>query len=291
MDPSVHSAIARIEVKRGADVIRRGTACLVGDNLVLTALHLVADRTAVPPQFLRGEIELRFPDHQPVQATVVEGKWDPLEDWVLLASTGLPQKTLRPLALVTLDRDGMEWTTHGFPDAEPGGLTVHGTVTDSHGTEPGTRIPVYQLYCEEAAAGAGLHVKGLSGAPVIVCDAVAGVVRRAPLRDDKNEAGTLFACPASLIAAHCPEYFPASLATVSSPASSARHGSATDTAFAAVRLSAVMFMGGLVLVLLLRYAYWAAYDDVPTSQDTMVLVVFAGLVVLAATLWVKRSRQ
>jgi Trypsin len=286
----VHSAIARIEVKRDADVIRRGTACLVGQNLVLTALHLVADRTTVPPQFLHGEIELRFPGHQPVRATVIEGKWDPLADWVLLACTDLLPKIIRPLTLVTLDRDGVEWSTHGFPDAEPGGLTVRGTVTDRHGTDSATSIPVYQLYCQEAAAGAGLHAKGLSGAPVIVRDAVAGVIRRAPLRDDRNEAGTLFACPASLIAAHCPEYFPAPLAGVSS-ASSTRHRSATDTALAAVKRSAVMFMGGLVLVLLLRYAYWAAYDEVPTSQDTMVFVVFAGVVVLAASLWVTRRGQ
>jgi hypothetical protein len=57
MHPSVRRAIARIEVRHDRVVIRRGTASLVGDRLVMTALHVVADRTTDPPGFLDGAIE------------------------------------------------------------------------------------------------------------------------------------------------------------------------------------------------------------------------------------------
>ena len=43
---------------------------------------------------------------------------------------------------------------------------------------------------------------------MIIDKAVVGVIRTALLQDDWDEGGTLYACPASLIAVRCPDHFP-----------------------------------------------------------------------------------
>jgi hypothetical protein len=206
MDQRVQNAIARIEVASDGKVIRQGTASLVGANLVLTALHVVAERGTDPLRILQGEISLTFPNQFPVRATVHERKWDAGEDWVLLTCTTQLPETIRPLPLAKIERDGDNWETHGFPGAKPDGLTVGGIVRNIHGNVQGEWA--YQLLCDEAGAGQGLRVMGLSGAPVIIDKAVVGVIRWAILTDERDEGGTLYACPASLIADRCPDYFP-----------------------------------------------------------------------------------
>jgi hypothetical protein len=274
MHPGVWRAIARIEVRHDQAVIRRGTASLVGPGLVLTALHVVADRTTDPPGFLDGTIEITFTNHSSAVATVLGGKWNALEDWVLL-TCDVPSDA-SPLPLATIDGDGGPWTTHGFPDAEQDGLTLHGTVTNSHAELFGKGVAAYQLFSPEVAAAQGLKAKGLSGAPVLVQDAVVGVIRRAPLSGDRAEAGTLFACPSSLIATRCPEYFPYPLKTLSVAA-------ALPWVLVLLRRAATLLTATIVLALLLWYLYRLVFKDVASPDETMLLVVVASLIAFTMT--------
>jgi len=295
MDPSIRRAIARIEVKDREVVHRRGTACLVGENLVLTALHVIADRATDPPAFLPGRIEITFPDHESIVTTVVGGKWDSLQDWALLRCASRESSVIPPLQLAKLGRDGDQWTAYGFPEAEPAGLTVHGTVTNSHAELFGGTVPVYQLFCQEAAAGKGLRAKGLSGGPVIVGQRVVGVIRRAPLDDDRVEAGTLYACPASLVAARCGQYFPEPLKAVSShsllgvPLREATY-STVHAIVGSVKLLVAVLMGSMLVAMVLRYAYRTWSGDSPTPEVTTLFVVVAVLLVGAATIGGRKHR-
>src|SRR5438046_2682362 len=61
----------------------RGTGFLVADDLVATALHVVADRKTTPPTFIPGTIRLKFPDHD-TEADVLDGRWNSDADCILL---------------------------------------------------------------------------------------------------------------------------------------------------------------------------------------------------------------
>jgi hypothetical protein len=291
MDPSVRRAIARIEVTRENAVLRRGTGCLVGHRLLLTALHVVADRTKNPPEFLDGRIEIIYttppgladggppPLHRTL-ATVLDGKWNALEDWVLLTCLSTPHD-VTPQPLGTIETDGADWKSYGFPDAEQEGLTIHGTVTNSHGALFGGQVAAYQLYSPEVAAADGLRAKGLSGAPVIVQNVVVGMIRRALLEGEHAGAGTLFASPVSLIAAQCPEQFPDPLQTIS-PARK------VPSALGVLRQTATVLVLTILVALVLWYVYWALADQAATLEDTPFLLFVAGLI--AYTMVALRAR-
>jgi len=169
----------------------------VGKNLVLTALHVVADRKASPVSFYGGSIQVRFPS-QVATGIVVEGMWDARADWVLIQCTDSIRADPIPLGELLPGEHDIDWETFGFPDAKPDGMRLTGKVRDPAGTYQGT-IAI-QLYSDEAAAGNGTPVSGLSGAPCIVDDAVVGLIRSSLLDEARNVAGTLFACPITLIA-------------------------------------------------------------------------------------------
>ena len=64
MDALIRKAIARIEVVSDGPnptVRSRGTGFLVADGIVLTALHVVANRRSDPPEPIPGCIRLTFP--------------------------------------------------------------------------------------------------------------------------------------------------------------------------------------------------------------------------------------
>jgi hypothetical protein len=229
MEPQMLGAIARVV---GEDGLANGTASLVGTNLVLTALHVVADRSSDPPTFFPAPIRIRFRDG--FETTATAAKYDRLEDWVLLTCASPLPQTIPPLTLGTVSRDGDEWKSYGFPittEYPPGttpvggekahtkadGLVIHGTITARHGklVVGEHNVPVYQLHCDEVASGQGLRSSGLSGAPVIVNGSLVGMLRWSPLEDHRSEGGTLYACPATSIAAKCRDQFPAPLKTVS----------------------------------------------------------------------------
>jgi hypothetical protein len=286
MDPKVRRAIVRVEVTRDNAVVRRGTGCLIGLRLVLTALHVIADRTTEPPEFFDGRIAVTFATHSSTIATVLEGKWNALEDWVLLSCAGVPEN-IGPLPMAMIESDGAGWTTHGFPDQNHEGLTIHGTVTNSHGELFRGRVAAYQLYSPEAAAAHGLRAKGLSGAPVIVSGAVVGVIRRALLEGEHTAAGTLFASPVSLVVTRCPELFPAPLQAISVVTQS----SSIQAVASGLRRAAILLAYTILLAVVLSSVYRALAGESATPEVNMLFVVVAGLISFATPGIVRRRRS
>jgi len=206
MQPWLRQAIARIDIMQGDRSAGHGTGCLVAPDLVLTAMHVVADRQASPPSLLAGTIVLTFPTHR-CEAAVVDGRWDPRSDWALLRCA-TPPPGVRPVPLADSVTDGEAWETFGFPDANSrDGLAQLGTVENANGTFE--TVAAYQLFSRQAAAGVGAPVKGLSGGPVIVDGAVVGVFRSSLMREGQfNVAGTLYACPVDAVLARCADLLP-----------------------------------------------------------------------------------
>ncbi len=191
MKPRIREGIARIDVMQAGRSISRGTGTLVADGVVLTALHVVADRARELLSPYPGEILLTFPT-QTTKATILESYFDRNADWVLLRCEIPP--AIRPVPLAELREAGGPWETFGFPDANPrDGMVNIGEVSNPLATLEGN--PVFQLYSREAAAGQGEPVKGFSGAPVLVQGALVGLLRFALMKDAQTVAGTLYACP------------------------------------------------------------------------------------------------
>jgi formylglycine-generating enzyme required for sulfatase activity len=204
MHKEIRKAIARIEVLDSGQVLSRGTGVLVADFWVLTALHVVADRSVDPPRLQRGEIVLHFPGHR-TRATFEPDRCDTAADYALLRCQTSPP--VHPIPLAERPMAGIEWHTYGFPDANPrDGMVQSGRVRNPGGELGG--VPVIQLFSEEAAAGNGAPVKGLSGAPVIVDNAVVGLLRYALMKENLAIAGTLYACPLSLVLTKCGDVLP-----------------------------------------------------------------------------------
>lgn len=206
MHPEIRAAIARIEIRDGARVLSRGTGFLVTDRLLLTAFHVVGDRTRTPPFLYEQQygLFLCFPDHD-LRGRVVEGIWDPAADWALVECA--EPLNARPLPLAELGASSATWETFGFPDANPlDGMVCSGSVENAAGEIQG--IVAMQLFSKQAAAGNGSPVRGLSGAPVIVEGAVVGVLRYSLMKEGLNVAGTLYSCPVAPIAQRCAAHLP-----------------------------------------------------------------------------------
>jgi hypothetical protein len=96
----------------------RGTGTLIGDRLVLSALHVVADRRFNPPSLFSGPIRLTFPTLE-TTATLIDGLWDTQADWVLLECEQSPPGAIPvPLGELT-PHEKSHWETFGFPDLNP----------------------------------------------------------------------------------------------------------------------------------------------------------------------------
>ena len=194
MNPALRNAIAKIEVLADGErsVRSRGTGFLVAPGIVLTALHVVANRRTDPPEPIGGEIMVTFPGFA-TGASIRENLWNATEDWVLLDLRERPD--CRPMPLADWQNSSTPFETFGFPDANPRDGMVQSGRIKSHNAELDGTV-AFQLFSEEAAAGNGAPAKGLSGAPVIVDDAVVGLLRFA-LMDQQRQtvAGTLYACP------------------------------------------------------------------------------------------------
>ncbi|MBI3373153.1 MAG: trypsin-like peptidase domain-containing protein [Betaproteobacteria bacterium] len=191
MLPEIRGAIARFEVRDGTRVLSRGTGFLVTDRLVLTAFHVVGDRTQLALYEQQYGLFACFPGHE-CPCRVVEGSWDASADWALVECADPPKA--RPLPLAELYASGAAWETYGFPDANPqDGMVCSGTVENPAGEIQG--VVAMQLFSKQAAAGNGSPVRGLSGAPVIVDGAAVGVLRYSLMKDGLNVAGTLYSCP------------------------------------------------------------------------------------------------
>jgi len=192
--------VARILVSAGAQIASRGTGTLVAPRLVLSALHVVANRRSDPPQPYPGEITLEFPGFT-TKGSILPGAMDRTADWVLIECAEAPPVT--PMALAALQENAREWESFGFPDANArDGLLLTGNVLMYDGRLEDT--PAHQLYCPQAAAGSGGRVKGMSGAPVVIDGRLVGVMRFALMEQDRTEMGTLYACPVKAVAERWP---------------------------------------------------------------------------------------
>ena len=100
-----------------------------------------------------------------------------------LGPAGMPGPATRAAgAAGRADRTDSAFVTYGFPDAEPmDGMVLSGPVKNSGGEIFG--VSAMQLFSEEAAAGDGAPVKGLSGAPLIVDGSLVGVMRVSLMKD------------------------------------------------------------------------------------------------------------
>ena len=194
----LHAATARVTVETTHGE-QRGTAFLIADGYALTALHVVADRHSDQPVAL-GPVRLWFPSAS-VEATLVFH--DRQQDFALLrlassvcdeAGQPVSPLPLSPLCEEDLTAGVRSFLSVGFPEARPDGLWISGEVRSTLSQVGGS--PALQLFSDEAAAGQGAPLAGLSGAPVWVDGAVAGLLRWATLDDQgKSVAGSVFACP------------------------------------------------------------------------------------------------
>ncbi|HBH04391.1 MAG: hypothetical protein A2X36_05230 [Elusimicrobia bacterium GWA2_69_24] len=204
MLPEIRGTIARIEVRDGVRVLSRGTGFLVTDRLVLTAFHVVGDRTQRVLYEQQYGLFLCFPGLE-CPGRTVEGAWDAGADWALVECAEPPKA--RPLPLADLSASGATWETFGFPDANPqDGMVCSGTVENPAGEIQG--VVAMQLFSKQAAAGNGSPVRGLSGAPVVVDGAAVGVLRYSLMQDGLNVAGTLYSCPVGPIVERASKWLP-----------------------------------------------------------------------------------
>ena len=174
-------------------------------DLVLTAMHVVADRNAPTLTLIPGRIVLTFPTHS-TDATVVDDCWDPRADWALLKCATAPP-AVRPIPLSDEVNDGEPWESFGFPDANPrDGLAQVGTVT--HAAATFETVAAHQLYSDQAAGGSGAPEAGASGSPIIVGGAVVGLMRASLMKEGMNVAGTLYVCPIDSVLDRCGKLLP-----------------------------------------------------------------------------------
>lgn len=196
----VRNAICRIDVVRFDGTPDQGTGTLVADGIVLTALHVVADRHTIPPRPC-PKVTLTFPHHK-TEALIRGSLFDPSQDWALLTCKVPP--SARPVRIGELLQPKVQWDTYGFPSANPrDGMQWSGQVEMCQGDLEG--VTVLQLFSHQAAAGDGGPVKGLSGAPVIVDGWLVGHMRFALLKEGRTVAGTIYACPAIGVVERCPD--------------------------------------------------------------------------------------
>ena len=184
MKATRRETICRIEAGGG-----HGTGFLLSPATVLTALHVVADRSVDPPR-PASSIVVRFRGTT-CRGRVVEGLWDRHADWVVLELDRSIEH--KPMPLLVLQHGRPQWDAFGFPQANPTGMLVDGDIVDLQSVYQGA--PVFQLFSRQAAAGDGMPLPGLSGAPCVVDGGVVGLLRSSLSAEGRNVGGTLYACP------------------------------------------------------------------------------------------------
>lgn len=195
------AGIARVTVEADGQTVSVGAGVLVSENLVLTALHLVANRLVEPPTLRLGRVWITFPGHR-TPAKVLTAHMDPRADWVLLQCVEAPRA--RPLPTLDLDPVDLEngdlrWWGLGFPDEAPlDGTLCSGFIESVRDVRGDVRC--LRLRAPEIASGRGEPLPGYSGCPVIVDGRLVGIVREAgyvgaPPRGITQEPGEIWAAP------------------------------------------------------------------------------------------------
>lgn len=209
MHRDLKSAVARLKVGSS----KRGTAFLVHRDppTVLTALHIVADRRD-PASFELSarrygrDAALRFGDPDDGGTWETTAALDdasvralPALDLCLIRLAEAPPARPLPTFGGALSLAGERFETFGFPDAAPErGLAIGGDFAD---------LGRGQVYAREAAAGQGLAVAGLSGAPCVVRGTAVGVFVESQGPKEANVGGALFVRDASPLRATFPDAF------------------------------------------------------------------------------------
>ncbi|MEM9557491.1 MAG: serine protease [Acidobacteriota bacterium] len=207
--PSILPSIARLTSTFAGGRRTRGTAFLVAPGLALTACHLVAESEDGSLSSAE-EITLLF-GRETVSARLRLDLCDPDLDWAVLECDASERRPFLPTGSIedhAPDASTAAWSTFGYPASNPvDGLAVAGTVRSLEALVRGA--PAYQLFADEAAAGGGAPMAGLSGAPVLVDGVVVGLIRYGLADTERNtRAGTLFACPMASILEQCNDLLP-----------------------------------------------------------------------------------
>lgn len=197
----------RVRAKLG-EKESRGTGALLTNEFVLTALHVIAADVGTPPDpSVPITVEVSA-GSRPLRAEVLDGTaYDVAHDWSLLRIIDPVPPGAIPLVRHDNARglDDRTWSSFGFPEMKPTGLGFKGRVTSRIPYANDT--PALQLASEEAAAAwlAGLalgrrfQIQGVSGAPVLVDGAIAGILR-SHLKDVAG--GIVFATPIDVVPRH-----------------------------------------------------------------------------------------
>jgi len=200
MDPELLRAICKIEprVKGG----KRGTGCLIAPDIVLTALHVVANRS---PQKVEAHeyIEISLGNFKTTAEVIPQGFSGEL-DFALLRLKEQYPSSVRTLELAELvDEDRSQFESFGYPNARPEGLVISGRIEGCR--LPYEQVEAMQLYSDQVASDIGLLADGLSGGPVLVDGKVVGVIAHSLQRQDesgvkRSVAGTIYATSVKSIA-------------------------------------------------------------------------------------------
>jgi hypothetical protein len=199
-------AITKISTTEGDSAL--GTAFAVSRSLAITAFHCVGNRET---QERLSRVRLNWTGGtQKTHAKFVSG--DCSLDYALLELEGAVSDEFTPLRWSESVTAAGPFRAFGFPVSLPDvDMTcITGTVASSECTIfEGT--PAIQLYCNESAAG--LRLRGMSGAPVLVGnpEEPVGLIRwNPPSEEDSNRgiAGMVYATPLLVIRQRHPVFFP-----------------------------------------------------------------------------------
>jgi tetratricopeptide (TPR) repeat protein len=199
---TIKRAVGRVLLPAAGADIRLGTAFFIGGKFVVTALHVVADVRGARPAFHDGLL-LEFGTHR-TPARIVDEFWDARGDWAVLECTIPPP--VSPVGRRSGLKVGDAWDAFAYPDIQPEGKTLKGDVRDPKARFRSTGA--IELFCADAAAGAGARLHGASGAPCLVDGAAVGLLRSTlveTLLDGEGrpqvftQAGAVYACPATAI--------------------------------------------------------------------------------------------
>ncbi len=199
---TIKRAIGKVLVPAAGADARLGTAFFVGGKFVVTALHVVADVRGARPAF-HDRLFLEFGTHR-TPARIVDEFWDARGDWAVLECTTPPP--VSPVARRTTLTVGDGWNSFAYPDIQPEGKTLKGDIRDPNARFRTTGA--IELFCEDAAAGAGARLHGASGAPCLVDGEAVGLLRSTlteTLLDGEGrpqvftQAGAVYASPATAI--------------------------------------------------------------------------------------------
>lgn len=195
------ASIAKIE----ADSVHSGTGFLVSPKHVLTALHVVADKSTGQPF---PEIRLRFDTNAEYEdgsavfetgAHIVNGMVSLEHDFALLECDQEPPG--KPLRIGDRCQPHDHCSSPGFAVQDPSGFTAIGQIASLNDPVRDTGVVAIGIQFQ---FGSGVLMKGHSGAPLFVNERVVGLLRTAFLDEtEKTMGGIVHATPMRQVIDFC----------------------------------------------------------------------------------------